>query len=248
MIVGRGVTSATVTSTTARALVLAHRFRADVESMEGFAVLRAAQLAGVPGDRDSRRVEPRRRARHQRMGLPRRRRGRRRDDRRPARRSPLGVMTEQNQPRRTRSRTRRAPTTRTSSRRSPTACSTARRRSRSCSTTSRRSTVAAREGRFALTKVSYGAIPYLLDQYRILRAGGALGRGCGPLVVARPGVDAKAPLLTDFAEDATFAIPGRMHDRVRAAAPGARARAARSSRCASTASSTPSRTKRSPPG
>ncbi|MEA2688867.1 MAG: futalosine hydrolase, partial [Candidatus Eremiobacteraeota bacterium] len=48
VIVGRGVTSAIVTSTTARALVLAHRFRADVESMEGFAVLRAAQLAGVP--------------------------------------------------------------------------------------------------------------------------------------------------------------------------------------------------------
>ena len=48
VIVGRGVTSATVTSTTSRALVLAHRFRADVESMEGFAVLRAAQLAGVP--------------------------------------------------------------------------------------------------------------------------------------------------------------------------------------------------------
>jgi 1,4-dihydroxy-6-naphthoate synthase len=69
---------------------------------------------------------------------------------------------------------------------------------------------AAREGRHELTKVSYGAIPYLLDKYRILRAGGALGRGCGPLVVARPGVDAKAPLLTDFAEDATFAIPGRL--------------------------------------
>jgi futalosine hydrolase len=48
VIVGRGVTSAIVTGTTARALVLAHRFRADVESMEGFAVLRAAQLAGVP--------------------------------------------------------------------------------------------------------------------------------------------------------------------------------------------------------
>jgi 5,8-dihydroxy-2-naphthoate synthase len=69
---------------------------------------------------------------------------------------------------------------------------------------------AAREGRYALTKVSYGAIPYLLDKYRILRAGGALGRGCGPLVVARPGVDAKPPLLTDFADDATFAIPGRL--------------------------------------
>ena len=70
--------------------------------------------------------------------------------------------------------------------------------------------IAAREGRYELTKVSYGAIPGLLDKYRILRAGGALGRGCGPLVVALPGVDSKAPLLTDFAPDATFAIPGRM--------------------------------------
>jgi 1,4-dihydroxy-6-naphthoate synthase len=69
---------------------------------------------------------------------------------------------------------------------------------------------AALEGRHALTKVSYGAIPYLLGRYRILRAGGALGRGCGPLVVAQPGVDGKAPLLTDFADDAEFAIPGRM--------------------------------------
>ena len=48
VIVGRGVTSATVTSTTSRALALAYRFRCDVESMEGFAVLRAAQVAGVP--------------------------------------------------------------------------------------------------------------------------------------------------------------------------------------------------------
>ncbi|MDQ2865410.1 MAG: 1,4-dihydroxy-6-naphthoate synthase [Candidatus Eremiobacteraeota bacterium] len=45
----------------------------------------------------------------------------------------------------------------------------------------------AAQGRFELTKVSYGAIPYLMDRYRILRAGGALGRGCGPLVVTRDG-------------------------------------------------------------
>ncbi|HEY4440075.1 MAG TPA: 1,4-dihydroxy-6-naphthoate synthase [Candidatus Elarobacter sp.] len=69
---------------------------------------------------------------------------------------------------------------------------------------------AALEGRHVLTKVSYGAIPALLGRYRILRAGGALGRGCGPLVVALPGVDGKAPLITDFAADAVFAIPGRM--------------------------------------
>jgi len=49
VILGRGVTSATVTSTDARARVLALRYRADVESMEGFAVLRAAREAGVPG-------------------------------------------------------------------------------------------------------------------------------------------------------------------------------------------------------
>jgi futalosine hydrolase len=45
--VGTGVTSATVTSTDARADALAARFDPDVESMEGFAVLRAAQSAGV---------------------------------------------------------------------------------------------------------------------------------------------------------------------------------------------------------
>lgn len=48
VIVGRGVTSATVTTTDARAALLASRFRADVESMEGFAVLRAAAQVGIP--------------------------------------------------------------------------------------------------------------------------------------------------------------------------------------------------------
>lgn len=70
--------------------------------------------------------------------------------------------------------------------------------------------VAARAGRFELTKVSYGAIPYLLDRYRILRAGGALGRGCGPLVVALPAPDGSVPALDALGENALFAIPGRM--------------------------------------
>lgn len=65
--------------------------------------------------------------------------------------------------------------------------------------------LAARAGRYELTKVSYGAIPYLIDRYRILRAGGALGRGCGPLVVA-----ADARELASFGADAVFGIPGRM--------------------------------------
>ncbi len=63
---------------------------------------------------------------------------------------------------------------------------------------------AALEGRYELTKASYGAIPFLMDRYRILRSGGALGRGCGPLLVARPGV---GDTLADFKEK-IVAIPG----------------------------------------
>ena len=59
-------------------------------------------------------------------------------------------------------------------------------------------------GRYELTKVSYGAIPQLMDDYRILRSGGALGSGCGPLLVARPGSGTK---LEDFREK-LVAIPG----------------------------------------
>jgi 1,4-dihydroxy-6-naphthoate synthase len=63
----------------------------------------------------------------------------------------------------------------------------------------------AARGEFELIKVSYGAIPHLTQRYRILRSGGAMGHGCGPLLVARP---AGSPSL--FAEFAgrRIAIPG----------------------------------------
>jgi 1,4-dihydroxy-6-naphthoate synthase len=64
---------------------------------------------------------------------------------------------------------------------------------------------AALRGEFELVKVSYGAIPYLMDRYRILRAGGALGRGCGPLLVALP--QNAPPLFSEVAEK-RIAIPG----------------------------------------
>jgi 1,4-dihydroxy-6-naphthoate synthase len=39
-------------------------------------------------------------------------------------------------------------------------------------------------------KVSYAVLPYVLDEYALLPCGGALGRGCGPLVLTREaGVD-----------------------------------------------------------
>lgn len=40
-------------------------------------------------------------------------------------------------------------------------------------------------GRLDVTKASYGAFAGLMDEYCLLRSGGALGRGAGPLVVAR---------------------------------------------------------------
>jgi 1,4-dihydroxy-6-naphthoate synthase len=45
---------------------------------------------------------------------------------------------------------------------------------------------AAERGEFDVVKVSYAALPWLLARYRLLPCGGALGRGCGPLVLARP--------------------------------------------------------------
>ena len=58
---------------------------------------------------------------------------------------------------------------------------------------------AAERGEFDVVKVSYAALPWLLDKYRLLPTGGALGRGCGPLVLTRGDV----PSL----DDKTVAVP-----------------------------------------
>ncbi|MCI3931433.1 1,4-dihydroxy-6-naphthoate synthase [Streptomyces sp. AN091965] len=48
----------------------------------------------------------------------------------------------------------------------------------------------AERGEFDVLKVSYAVLPYVLDEYALLPCGGALGRGCGPLVLTRePGLD-----------------------------------------------------------
>jgi 1,4-dihydroxy-6-naphthoate synthase len=41
----------------------------------------------------------------------------------------------------------------------------------------------AERGEFDVLKVSYAVLPYVLDEYALLPCGGALGRGCGPLVL-----------------------------------------------------------------
>jgi 1,4-dihydroxy-6-naphthoate synthase len=59
--------------------------------------------------------------------------------------------------------------------------------------------------RLPITKVSAALSSYLLDEYVILRAGAALGRGVGPLVVARP--ESGFSSLADLAGK-HIAVPG----------------------------------------
>lgn len=60
------------------------------------------------------------------------------------------------------------------------------------------------EGALDITKISYHALGHLRERYALLRSGGALGKGCGPLIVARPGTT-----LPDL-KQGTIAIPGRL--------------------------------------
>lgn len=59
------------------------------------------------------------------------------------------------------------------------------------------------EGKLAITKLSYHTYAYLIDQYILLDAGSALGKNCGPLLIA------KKPLDLETLENAIVAIPGK---------------------------------------
>jgi 1,4-dihydroxy-6-naphthoate synthase len=63
---------------------------------------------------------------------------------------------------------------------------------------------AVRRGGFDLAKISYAALPQVRDDYELLPCGGALGRGCGPLLLT--GGERADPDLTD----AHVAIPGEL--------------------------------------
>lgn len=69
---------------------------------------------------------------------------------------------------------------------------------------------AAQRGGFDLVKVSYAALPWLLDDHVLLPCGGALGRGCGPLVLvpdSRSGTGDRGGTGADLS-GATVAVPG----------------------------------------
>jgi 1,4-dihydroxy-6-naphthoate synthase len=58
-------------------------------------------------------------------------------------------------------------------------------------------------GELDVSKISYGLLGYVREEYVLLRAGGALGRGCGPLLVARE------ELPVEALRGRRIAVPGR---------------------------------------
>lgn len=60
-------------------------------------------------------------------------------------------------------------------------------------------------GKLDITKLSFNALGHVLDDYCVLRAGAALGRGCGPLLITPAGYSGGLAALAGK----KIAIPGR---------------------------------------
>ena len=59
------------------------------------------------------------------------------------------------------------------------------------------------QNKLAITKISYGVLPLLLKNYIVLNAGGALGKGVGPLLITK-----QAGAENKDVNEMTIAIPG----------------------------------------
>src|SRR5260221_8973685 len=58
------------------------------------------------------------------------------------------------------------------------------------------------KGKLDVSKISYGVLPLILDQYNLLDSGGALGKGVGPLLIAKKNIP------DNEIKNAVVAIPG----------------------------------------
>lgn len=63
--------------------------------------------------------------------------------------------------------------------------------------------LAAAPGGPDIVKISYAALPWVMSEYALLPCGGALGRGCGPLVLTKNGINDMALLANK-----RVAVPG----------------------------------------
>src|SRR4051794_26233657 len=63
------------------------------------------------------------------------------------------------------------------------------------------------DGAHDVMKISYAAVPYALREgYQLVPAGGALGRGCGPLLLTR---DTEFEADADWLCERTVAVPSQ---------------------------------------
>lgn len=60
-------------------------------------------------------------------------------------------------------------------------------------------------GKLDVSKISYGVLPLLLDKYKLLSSGGALGKGVGPLLIAGKEIDDLKSAIASM----QVAIPGK---------------------------------------
>jgi 1,4-dihydroxy-6-naphthoate synthase len=66
----------------------------------------------------------------------------------------------------------------------------------------------AKEGTLDISKVSYGVLPLVLNEYVVLNSGGALGKGVGPLLITNSVNLHKLQATGDTLQTASVAIPG----------------------------------------
>lgn len=69
------------------------------------------------------------------------------------------------------------------------------------------------QGEMDVSKISYGTLPGVMHTYSLLKSGGALGKGVGPLLIAPPalsGNEIKNEEINSFIHSSIIAIPG-MH-------------------------------------
>jgi 1,4-dihydroxy-6-naphthoate synthase len=66
----------------------------------------------------------------------------------------------------------------------------------------------AREGKLDISKISYGVLPRIIDEYVVLNSGGALGNGVGPLLISKLETTGTKVEVEAMVNDAVVAIPG----------------------------------------
>ncbi|MCX6209080.1 MAG: 1,4-dihydroxy-6-naphthoate synthase [Bacteroidetes bacterium] len=59
------------------------------------------------------------------------------------------------------------------------------------------------QGKMDFTKISYGVLPLILENYKILNSGGALGKGVGPLLISHQELG-----IENWEQENQIAIPG----------------------------------------